>query len=179
MRGVKEKPQVKYKYFLIAVTVLDYFVTFHGWRYVLESVSDAAWERSPVMSERRRYTTFYVTSGLTDGWSKPCYVFHTESVCMIRQGVYNTFPRLPYKIMQFSGFLSLEKLYRLCEELLLTDSYSCGPSCEFGTCAEFHHCMCLSWFCSLWLLLSPFFFYSPRRSSRTCVRMSASGASWD
>lgn len=109
------------------------------------------------MSERRRYTTFYVTSGLTDGWSKPCYVFHTESVCMIRQGVYNTFPRLPYKIMQFSDFLSLEKLYRLCEELLLTDSYSCGPSCEFGTCAEFHHCMCLSWFCSLWLLLSPFF----------------------
>ena len=60
---------------------------------------------------------------------------NTESVCTIRPGVCNNFPRLPYKIMQFSESLSLEKLYKLCEELLLTDSYSCGPSCEFGTCA--------------------------------------------
>ena len=81
---------------------------------------------------------------------------NTESVCTIRLGVF--FSRLPYKIIQFSEFLSLETLDKLCEELLLNNSYSSGPSCEFGTSRFQHLCMWISWICSLWLLLFPFFF---------------------
>ena len=157
-------------------------MTFHLWRYVLESVGDAAGEKSchvralrnflrNFRSNRRMKQAVLCISCLIERIQKVSV--RSGWVCSSPDSLIKSFNlvsswvwRHLINFVKSCFWIILIHLGLLVNSAHLDSNISaCGylESAHFG------------FYCSFFF----FFFYSLRRSSRTCVRMSASGASWD